>query len=164
MWKGLWDAIEHATTRPVKFKFMHGSGLLSVVLDGDKAQVLGLGDALLLHKLNTSFVEETSPEMIVRHIVRLCSMHLDRYVSNPQLKPLLTGFVGRTFTKLAANVQDDDVMERVRRVTSLKTWEELRRFGEWCEGSEQSKALHGTPDPLCVFVSLDNTANRLVCR
>ncbi|EIM79030.1 uncharacterized protein STEHIDRAFT_116833, partial [Stereum hirsutum FP-91666 SS1] len=98
MWLSLWDAIEQATLQPVRFKFMHGSGLLAIVVDGDRAQVDGCGDALLVRNAScpTSSITVRDPQMIVQWVVKTCSVHLDR-----------------NFTSLAAHC-DREIMKRVR--------------------------------------------------
>lgn len=80
MWLGFWDAVERATNQPVKFHFMHGSGLLAILVDGCKAQVDGCGDALLerLRACPSPLVNENDPQVVVQYLVKLCSVHLDR--------------------------------------------------------------------------------------
>lgn len=83
MWTGFWDTVEAVTGKPVLFKFLNGSGLLVIGVDGCKPQVDGCGDALvkqMLKRKNPS-VEERNPQIIVQHIVRTCFIHLERYVS-----------------------------------------------------------------------------------
>lgn len=80
MWTALWDTIERVTGKPVQFKFIHGSGIRAIVMDGCKAQVEACGDDLVRrNKPEQSGIIEMDPQVIVQYIVRTCLIHLDRY-------------------------------------------------------------------------------------
>ena len=78
MWGGLWDTIERVTGNHVKFKFMDGTGLKAILVDGCKPQVDACGDDLL--KCNQSDVTGIStydPQEIVQNIVQTCVIYLN---------------------------------------------------------------------------------------
>jgi hypothetical protein len=76
----LWDTIERVTGQPVKFKFIHGTGLCAILVDGCKPQVDACGDDLVKqNQLEISGIHETDPQVIVQYIVGTCTVHLDRY-------------------------------------------------------------------------------------
>jgi hypothetical protein len=82
MWSGLWDTICRVTGQPVKFKFIHGTGLRAILVDGCKPQVDACGDDLLTRNWpEISGIHEKDPQVIVQYIVRTCTVHLDRYVT-----------------------------------------------------------------------------------
>ncbi len=79
MWSGLWDLIEQITGEQIKFKFMHGSGIRAIVVDGSKPQIQGCGDSLLSRNdPKVSGITETDAEKIVHWIIKLCMVHVDR--------------------------------------------------------------------------------------
>lgn len=81
MWTGLWDTFEQVTGKKVLFKFIDGSGLRALVVDGCKPQVEACGDDLVQRNDPLiSGIHTTDPQEIVQYIVRTCSVHLDRYV------------------------------------------------------------------------------------
>jgi hypothetical protein len=79
MWAGLWDTIARVTGKPVKFKFIHGTGLRAILVDGNKPQIDACGDDLV-HRNDPkiSGITETNPQIIVQYIIRTCTVHLDR--------------------------------------------------------------------------------------
>lgn len=86
VWKSLWDEAERVTGRPVKFKFLHGSGISTILVDGSKPQINACGDDLLQriqslppNKLPANVSQVTSAKDIPPFIMRLCLVHLDRY-------------------------------------------------------------------------------------
>lgn len=126
MFTQLWDAIRIATGRDVHFKFIHGDGLLGLVMDGDKAQVEGCGDDLVSRNRDTTtsiLGDITDSQLIVQHIVRLCSVHLER-----------------NLVKVSQSCPDD-VMQKVRSFPRMSV-EDIEEFKQWCEHSPH-KALRG---------------------
>ncbi|KAF7800308.1 hypothetical protein EIP86_011557 [Pleurotus ostreatoroseus] len=123
LWSGLWDLVENVTGRKIQFKFMHGSGIRAIVVDGNKAQVQGCGDSLAArNNPGVSGVAEHDPEKLVQYIIKLCKVHIDR--NNDQL----------------AQSCPPDVMTRVRDVANFNSHDQVKEFGEWCEQSPH-KAL-----------------------
>ncbi|KAJ2919368.1 hypothetical protein MD484_g1015, partial [Candolleomyces efflorescens] len=89
MFKKLWETIATVTGKPVRFKFLDGSGLKAIILDGDKNQVAGCGDELVSqaqaahrqgHRSAAPVAELNDPLTIVQHIVKTCDIHLNRIV------------------------------------------------------------------------------------
>lgn len=79
MFGSLWSQIERATSKPVQFKFLHGTGLRAIIMDGCKAQVEGLGrDLVRRNNPDQSGISETDPQKIVEYIARLCITHVGR--------------------------------------------------------------------------------------
>lgn len=82
MWPGLWDTIGRVSGEHVKFKFIDGEGLLAILVDGNKPQVLGCGKDLVKRVAARPDVErlipERDPRLIVKEIVRTCTIHIDR--------------------------------------------------------------------------------------
>jgi hypothetical protein len=80
MWTGLWDTIERVTGNHVKFKFMDGTGLKAILVDGCKPQVDACGNDLVKqNRSEITGINTYDPQEIVQHIVRTCTIHLDRY-------------------------------------------------------------------------------------
>jgi hypothetical protein len=82
MWKALWDTVERVTKEKVKFKFLDGTGLKAILVDGNKPQVDACRDDLLERNTNpaASGIYDTDPQIIVQRIVRTCLIHLDRSI------------------------------------------------------------------------------------
>ena len=81
IWSGLWELVEEVTGEPIKFQFIHGSGIRGIVVDGSKPQIQGCGDALMARNdPKISGIDEDDPEKLVHYVVRLCMVHLERYV------------------------------------------------------------------------------------
>lgn len=79
MWAGLWDTIERITGKRVKFKFMDGTGLKAILVDGCKPQVDACGDDLVKrNRPEITNITTYNPQEIVQNIVRTCIVHLDR--------------------------------------------------------------------------------------
>jgi hypothetical protein len=80
MWTGLWDMIEQVTGNRVKFKFMDGTGLKAILVEGCKPQVDACGhDLVKRNRLEIMGINAYDPQEIVQHIVRTCTIHLDWY-------------------------------------------------------------------------------------
>ncbi|KAJ7586636.1 hypothetical protein C8J56DRAFT_1085151 [Mycena floridula] len=125
---GLWKTVKTLTGREVQFKFMHGTGLKSILVDGSKPQVNGCGDALweIFEKLPNEHKDNLNQmginkENIVEFIVRLCLVHIDR-----------------DFDALAPHITKED-NAYIRRIRSLETKEELDEFWKWCGGHSNKK-------------------------
>ena len=70
MWTALWKAIKEVTGKPVQFKFMHGSGLLGIVVDGCKPQAEACGDVLLrLNNPTATGIADTDPQVIIQRVL-----------------------------------------------------------------------------------------------
>ncbi|KAI0309098.1 hypothetical protein OF83DRAFT_1273383 [Amylostereum chailletii] len=123
MWSAFFDGVKTATGRAPKFKFMHGEGLRVILVDGCKAQIDACGDTLvnINNALDTPLVVERDPQVIVQYILKTCSVHLDRGLS-----------------EVAAHCPPD-VMDRVRRFKYLETENELDDFKAFCKGSPHKK-------------------------
>lgn len=82
MWTSFWATVERVTDRPLEFKFIDGTGLQAILVDGCKPQVDGCGDALvkLISRRPHSLVRENDPQTVVQYILRTCVIHLERYV------------------------------------------------------------------------------------
>ncbi|KAH9928873.1 uncharacterized protein B0H18DRAFT_1117695 [Fomitopsis serialis] len=118
MWTALWKTVKDVTGKAVKFKFMHGCGLLGIVVDGCKPQAEACGDVLLrLNNPAETNINDSDPQVIIQRILKTCMVHLDR-----------------KFTDLS-NSCPDDVMKRIRQFPYLKTEEELSEFQHWCATS-----------------------------
>ncbi|PPQ70451.1 hypothetical protein CVT24_013272 [Panaeolus cyanescens] len=121
MWTGFWSTVEQVTGKPVKMKFIDGSGLRAIVVDGCKPQVDACGDALLKlisTERKHSLIQETNPQIIVQYILRTCTIHLERKLDN----------LAKTVSK--------DVMDRIRGFPFLKTKAEVDEFVLFCQNSE----------------------------
>ncbi|KAJ7719347.1 hypothetical protein DFH07DRAFT_761173, partial [Mycena maculata] len=116
MWTVLWDTIHRVTGVEVKFKFLHGEGLRTILVDGNKPQGNSLGaDLVARNNPEISGITETDPKKMVTHILKTCTFHLDR-----------------KYTEMAKTVPDDD-MRRIRCARYLKTQDELDEFVAWCK-------------------------------
>lgn len=80
IFEAFFSAIEKVTGRKLKFKAFDDAGnLLSIHFDMEAAQVQGFGDYLV--KNNDSAVSrifEKDPDILVQHVVKLCSLHYTR--------------------------------------------------------------------------------------
>lgn len=149
MWEALWRAVENATGKPVKFKFLHGTGLRAIVVDGCKPQVDACGDVLVrLNDPKVSGIHEQDPQQIVWYVVRTCTVHLQwcvvRVYCPRMLKVIRASYpsLSRAFDRLANAGCSPDVMHRLKQFMYLKTDEELAEFTKWCEESSH-KVLRG---------------------
>jgi hypothetical protein len=83
--EALFNSVEKATGRKIKFKVFDASGnVLAIILDSEAAQVQGLGDALVRLQINDptiSKISETNPEVLVQFLIKLCTIHWDRWVN-----------------------------------------------------------------------------------
>ncbi|KAJ6464091.1 hypothetical protein C8R45DRAFT_840549, partial [Mycena sanguinolenta] len=119
MWSALFATIERVTGTELKFKFIHGEGLRTVLVDGNKQQANALGVELVArNKPHLSGIHEFEPKKILMYCLRTCTIHIQR-----------------KFSELAKVVPDED-MGRIRRCLFLKTAEELADFIQWCRNSE----------------------------
>ncbi|KAJ7510558.1 hypothetical protein B0H11DRAFT_2401870, partial [Mycena galericulata] len=119
MWTALWDTIHRVTGVQVKFKFMHGEGLRTILVDGNKPQANALGaDLVARNQPEISGISETDPKKILLFILRTCIFHVDR-----------------KFTEMAKVVPDEE-MGRIRRCRYLKTQQEIDDFVAWCKNSQ----------------------------
>ncbi|KAJ6565748.1 hypothetical protein B0H10DRAFT_2445014 [Mycena sp. CBHHK59/15] len=74
---GFFMAIEQVTGSPVRFKVFDPEGnILSIHFDMEAAQIQGFALALL--KLLRHAHPEKDPDVIVRYVVKLCSVHFER--------------------------------------------------------------------------------------
>ncbi|KAF9032434.1 hypothetical protein BJ165DRAFT_1568600 [Panaeolus papilionaceus] len=114
MWAGFWSTVERVTGQPLKMKFIDGTGLRAILVDGCKVQVEGCGDALLklIATRPHACIKETDPKIIVQHI-----------------------FISRKLDSLAQSVSKE-VMDRIRGFPFLKTQGECDEFVEFCQNSE----------------------------
>ncbi|KAK7682460.1 hypothetical protein QCA50_014260 [Cerrena zonata] len=132
IFESLWNQIEHLTGRMVKFKFIHGSGLRVIVMDGCKPQVEGLGsDLVKRNNSEASGISESDPQKIVEYIARLCFAHVGR--NNQQLTMQCSS----------------DIIEQVRRVPDFTTQEELQKFISFCELSSNKPLRDWITDKKC---------------
>ncbi|KAJ8489244.1 hypothetical protein ONZ45_g13660 [Pleurotus djamor] len=119
VWTSLWDTVELVTGKPVKFKFMHGEGIRTILVDGSKPQMNGAGDDLVQRNRSIPekkrLVHEDDPQAIVQHIFRVCLVHLDRDLD-----------------KLVNHISHED-NKRIRQITHLKTKAEIDELMVWCE-------------------------------
>jgi hypothetical protein len=80
--KYLWDTFALVTGHQVNFKFLHGKGLVGIMVDGSKEQANGCGDDLCerYHQLPVDHPARPTidPAHIVEYIVKLCRVHIDR--------------------------------------------------------------------------------------
>ncbi|KAJ7196031.1 hypothetical protein GGX14DRAFT_327140, partial [Mycena pura] len=119
MWPALFNTIERVTGVEVKFKFIHGEGLRTVLVDGNKAQANALGaDLVARNKPHLSGIYERNPKKILKYCLRTCTIHIQR-----------------KFTDLAKVVPDED-MGRICRCLFLKTNDDLEDFIQWCKNSK----------------------------
>ncbi|KAJ7615487.1 hypothetical protein FB45DRAFT_757736 [Roridomyces roridus] len=119
MWPGLFETIEKITKAEVKFKFIDGEGLRTVLVDGNKPQANALGAYMVTrNRPQLSGVFETEPKRILPNVLRTCTFHVER-----------------KFTDMA-KVVPDEPMARIRRCLYIKTQQELEEFIEWCKNSE----------------------------
>ncbi|KAF9563822.1 hypothetical protein CPC08DRAFT_721395 [Agrocybe pediades] len=125
LWTCFWDTVETVTGKPVQFKFLDGTGLAAIIVDGCKPQANALGDALkkriTAKKASGACrveIEESDPQVIVQYILRTCEIHLERKLDD-----------------LAKTLPKED-MERVRGFPFLETRAEVDEFVSWCEASE----------------------------
>ncbi|KAF4566597.1 hypothetical protein EYR36_012028 [Pleurotus pulmonarius] len=121
VWGALWDTVAKVTGETVKFKFMHGSGISTILVDGSKPQINGAGDDFVERNWcisqETQLVKEENPQIIVQHIVRCCLVHLDR-----------------DFDKLSSHLSVDE-NQKIRTIKHLETQEEIKQLMTWCEKS-----------------------------
>lgn len=79
MWTRLWDTIERVTGKPVKFKFLHGTGLKAILVDGCKPQVDACSNDLVQrNKPEITGIHTNDPQEIVQSIIKTCDLHLER--------------------------------------------------------------------------------------
>lgn len=145
IWSGLWDLVERTTGEIVKFKFLHGTGIRAIVVDGSKPQIQGCGDSLLSRNDATvTGINTVDAQEIVHWIVKLCMVHMNRYASNSHTHnaPYRLVICHRNFDTLAQSCPTE-IMDRVRNIVNLESWEDVRIFGDWCESSTH-KALRGS--------------------
>ncbi|HEV7738316.1 MAG TPA: hypothetical protein VGO47_13205, partial [Chlamydiales bacterium] len=80
IWRGWFAGIKRATGRRLEMKAFHHSGKHAVfLLDGLAAQVLGLGDNLIMeNNPDVSGITGETADEIVKHAVRTCNVHFSR--------------------------------------------------------------------------------------
>ncbi|KAJ7600076.1 hypothetical protein C8J56DRAFT_879820 [Mycena floridula] len=123
-WSNLWSVVKDITGCEVKFEFLHGEGIISILVDGSKPQIEGCGLALL--ELNNRLPPNQrlpidDPLEIVKYIVRVCLVHLDR-----------------NFDKFSESLTAED-NAYIRSIRSIRTQDELDRYAKWCQNHENKK-------------------------
>ncbi|KAJ6485503.1 hypothetical protein DFH09DRAFT_1339782 [Mycena vulgaris] len=117
---GFFMAIEKVTGQPVRFKAFDPEGnILSIHFDMEAAQVQGFALALL--KLIKGRHPETDPDVIVRYVVKLCSVHFTR--STDTLVP-------------AVGQETVDYLNRIRGFTSP---DDIEAWHTFCRDHENKK-------------------------
>ncbi|KAJ6527597.1 hypothetical protein DFH09DRAFT_1094759 [Mycena vulgaris] len=117
---GFFMAIEKVTGQPVRFKAFDLEGnILSIHFDMEAAQVQGFALALL--KLIKGRHPETDPDVIVRYVVKLCSVHFTR--STDSLVP-------------AVGQETVDYLNRIRGFTSP---DDIEAWHTFCRDHENKK-------------------------
>ncbi|KAI0356054.1 hypothetical protein OH77DRAFT_1538515 [Trametes cingulata] len=131
IWTLFFNAVDHATGAHVSFKAFcpdtqgAARGIRAIVVDGCQAQIDGLGD-FLIERIKTEgqqcAVTEDDPQKIVEYVLKICSVHFDR-----------------NLTELSHKCSAE-IMARVREFPNLATYAELDEFASFCETSP-NKAL-----------------------
>ncbi|KAJ7783940.1 hypothetical protein DFH07DRAFT_1055048 [Mycena maculata] len=117
---GFFMAIKQVTGRPVRFKAFEPEGnIISLNFDMEAAQIQGLGLALI--KLLGDKAPTRDPDMIVRYVVKLCSVHWTRS-TDP-----LVGAVGQA------------TVDYLNRFRGLKTAEDIAAWHEFCKEHPNKK-------------------------
>jgi hypothetical protein len=80
MWLAFFQAVERVTGQKLLIKFIHKEGnLITIIMDGDAAQALGLGDALIkINEPDVSGILTKDPDDMLSHILWTCTVHCDR--------------------------------------------------------------------------------------
>ncbi|KDQ61129.1 hypothetical protein JAAARDRAFT_191240 [Jaapia argillacea MUCL 33604] len=123
MWSSLWDTIGKVTGNAVKFKFIHGSGLRAILVDGNKRQIEACGEDLLKRTdpILSKLPKNITALEIIPYIIRNCFVH-----------------VNRSFDEMAPHLPPD-VMKRVRTFPILETQDQLDEFKTFCDTTDHKK-------------------------
>lgn len=82
VWNGIFDAIETITTKALNFQlFSPKSKLLGAIGDSEGAQAQGLGDVIILRRmnlLNVHGVPTVDVDSILKFIWKTCIVHFNR--------------------------------------------------------------------------------------
>ncbi|KAJ6525409.1 hypothetical protein B0H19DRAFT_971353 [Mycena capillaripes] len=117
---GFFMAIKQVTGRPIRFKAFNPDGnIISINFDMEAAQVQGFALALL--KLLGKDYPEQDPDMIVRYVVKLCSIHFTR-----STEPLV-GAVGQA------------TVTYLNRIRGLKNAEDIEAWHKFCREHPNKK-------------------------
>ncbi|KAI0707244.1 hypothetical protein C8Q76DRAFT_860399 [Earliella scabrosa] len=127
--ESFYNAVERVTGRPLQLKAFSApgqGGILAILVDCCQAQMDALGDFFLKYnKPSISGISETDPQKLVEYLVKVCSVHFDRNV-----------------TELSHKCDCSETIARVQALPHLRTREELQDFFKFCENSpENLKAL-----------------------
>ncbi|KAJ7158444.1 hypothetical protein C8R46DRAFT_1289908 [Mycena filopes] len=125
VWNGIFEAVESITGKPVNFKvFSSTSSLLGAIGDSEGAQAQGLGDVIILRRMNTSAVggiATVTVDAILLFIWKTCLVHFKRGVF-----------------ALAAHI-DDFTFNCLLGFPYLETAEEISDYRAFCERSSNPK-------------------------
>ncbi|KAJ7444486.1 hypothetical protein FB451DRAFT_1434374 [Mycena latifolia] len=117
---GFFMAIKQVTGRPVRFKAFDPEGnIISINFDMEAAQVQGFAMALL--KLLGETAPETDPDIIVRYVVKLCTVHFTRSTD------ALVGAVGQA------------TVDYLNRIRGLKRPEDIEAWHKFCREHPNKK-------------------------
>ncbi|KAJ7651799.1 hypothetical protein B0H17DRAFT_1215189 [Mycena rosella] len=120
IFEGFFMAVEKITGHPVRFKAFDPEGeILSIHFDMEAAQVQGFALALL--KLIKGCHPEEDPDVIVRYVLKLCSIHFTRS-TDP-----LVGAVGQ------------ETVDYLNRIRGLKSHEDIETWHNYCRNHENKK-------------------------
>ncbi|KAJ7128352.1 hypothetical protein C8R44DRAFT_700930 [Mycena epipterygia] len=117
---GFFMAVEKVTGRPIRFKAFDPMGnIISIHFDMEAAQVQGFALALL--KLIKGRHPEEDPDMIVRYVVKLCSVHFTRSTD------ALVGAVGQ------------ETVDYLNRIRGLRSETDIEAWHKFCRTHENAK-------------------------
>ncbi|KAJ6470551.1 hypothetical protein DFH09DRAFT_1477788 [Mycena vulgaris] len=117
---GFFMAIKQVTGRAVRFKAFDPDGnIISINFDTEAAQVQGFARALL--KLLGNMAPHTDPDVIVRYVVKLCSVHFTRSTD------ALVGAVGQA------------TVQYLNRIRGLKKPEDIEAWHKFCREHPNKK-------------------------
>ncbi|KAJ6564996.1 hypothetical protein DFH09DRAFT_1363963 [Mycena vulgaris] len=118
MWPALWDTIHRVTGVEVKFKFIHGGGLRTVLVDGNKPQANTFGaDLIARNKPHLSAVHVTDPQAILPFILRTCVFHVNRKFAAMALADELDEFI-----EWCKNSEHKVVRDWIKDKDSVRDW------------------------------------------
>ncbi|KAJ6513998.1 hypothetical protein DFH09DRAFT_1374151 [Mycena vulgaris] len=118
MWPALWDTIHRVTGVEVKFKFIHGEGLRTVLVDGTKPQANAFGaDLIARNKPHLSGVHVTDPQAILPFILRTCVFHVNRKFAAMALADELDEFI-----EWCKNSEHKVVRDWIKDKDSVRDW------------------------------------------
>ncbi|KAJ7764042.1 hypothetical protein DFH07DRAFT_917018 [Mycena maculata] len=125
VWNGIFEAIKLITGKLLNFKvFSKKSSLLGAIGDSEGAQAQGLGDVIILRRMNTPQVNgipTVTVDGILLFIWKTCLVHFKRGVF-----------------KLEAHV-DDYVFNCLLGFPYLETSEEIAAYHDFCQASKNPK-------------------------